>query len=38
MAAPCADRKLMGFLPQEAAPGALLVSMAALAMVVVNSP
>jgi Na+:H+ antiporter, NhaA family len=32
------DRKLLGFLPQEAVPGALLVFTAALAMVVVNSP
>ena len=38
MAAPTSDQKFMGFLPQEAVPGALLVLMAVLAMVVVNSP
>jgi Na+:H+ antiporter, NhaA family len=32
------DRKVLGFLPQEAVPGALLVFTAVLAMVVVNSP
>ncbi len=30
--------KILGFLPQEAVPGTLLVFVAALAMVVVNSP
>lgn len=38
MAAPSSDQKFLGFLPQEAVPGALLVFIAALAMVVVNSP
>lgn len=33
-----ADQKRLGFLPQEAVPGALLVFIAALAMMVVNSP
>jgi Na+:H+ antiporter, NhaA family len=32
------DQKLLGVLPREAVPGALLVFMAALAMAVVNSP
>jgi Na+:H+ antiporter, NhaA family len=32
------DKKVLGFLPQEAVPGALLVLTAAIAMVVVNSP
>lgn len=32
------NQKLLGFLPQEAVPGALLVFIAALAMLVVNSP
>jgi Na+:H+ antiporter, NhaA family len=38
MAAASSDQKFLGFLPQEAVPGALLVFVAALAMVVVNSP
>lgn len=38
MSAPEADPKVLGFLPQEAVPGALLVFMAVLAMAVVNSP
>jgi len=38
MSAPAADPKVLGFLPQEAVPGALLVFMAVLAMAVVNSP
>ncbi len=38
MAAASSDQKFLGFLPQEAVPGALLVFIAALAMVVVNSP
>jgi NhaA family Na+:H+ antiporter len=38
MAATTSDQKIMGFLPQDAVPGALLVAVAALAMVVVNSP
>ncbi len=32
------DRKFLGFLPQEAVPGALLVLMAVIAMIIVNSP
>ncbi|MBP6007245.1 MAG: Na+/H+ antiporter NhaA [Rhodoferax sp.] len=32
------EQKVLGFLPQDAAPGALLVFVSALAMVVVNSP
>jgi Na+:H+ antiporter, NhaA family len=38
MAAASSDQKFLGFLPQEAVPGALLVFVAGLAMVVVNSP
>ena len=38
MSAASSDKKFMGVLPQEAVPGALLVLMAVLAMVVVNSP
>jgi Na+:H+ antiporter, NhaA family len=38
MAASSSDQKFLGLLPQEAVPGALLVFVAALAMVVVNSP
>lgn len=38
MAATSSDQKILGFLPQEAVPGALLVLMAVLAMIVVNSP
>ena len=38
MAASASTKKLWGFLPQEAVPGALLVVTAALAMAVVNSP
>jgi Na+:H+ antiporter, NhaA family len=38
MAASASDKKFLGILPQEAVPGALLVFIAALAMVVVNSP
>ena len=38
MATASSDQKFLGFLPQEAVPGALLVFIAALAMVVVNSP
>lgn len=38
MAVASTDQKRFGFLPQEAAPGALLVFIAALAMIVVNSP
>lgn len=38
MAASSSSSKFLGFLPQEAVPGALLVFVAALAMVVVNSP
>jgi Na+:H+ antiporter, NhaA family len=38
MAASLPNNKVLGFLPQEAIPGALLVFVAALAMVVVNSP
>ncbi|TAG27891.1 MAG: Na+/H+ antiporter NhaA [Burkholderiales bacterium] len=38
MAASSSTKKVLGFLPQEAVPGALLVFIAALAMVVVNSP
>ena len=38
MAASASTKKLWGFLPQEALPGALLVVIAALAMIVVNSP
>jgi Na+:H+ antiporter, NhaA family len=35
---PKSNQKILGFLPQEAVPGALLVIVAALAMIVVNSP
>lgn len=38
MAASSTEAKFLGFLPQEAVPGALLVFVAALAMAVVNSP
>ncbi|MDI1246973.1 MAG: Na+/H+ antiporter NhaA [Rhodoferax sp.] len=38
MAAASSEQKILGFLPQEAVPGALLVFIAALAMIVVNSP
>lgn len=38
MAAASSSPKFLGLLPQEAVPGALLVFIAALAMVVVNSP
>jgi NhaA family Na+:H+ antiporter len=38
MAAASSSPKFLGILPQEAVPGALLVFIAALAMVVVNSP
>lgn len=38
MAASSSNQKFLGLLPQEAVPGALLVFVAALAMVVVNSP
>ena len=38
MGAVSSDTKILGFLPQEAIPGALLVATAALAMIVVNSP
>ena len=38
MSSVATDKKVLGFLPQEAVPGALLVFTAALAMVVVNSP
>lgn len=38
MATTSSHQKVLGFLPQEAVPGALLVFVAALAMVVVNSP
>ena len=38
MAASSVDKKVWGFLPLEALPGALLVFIAALAMIVVNSP
>jgi NhaA family Na+:H+ antiporter len=38
MSVPGVEPKLFGFLPREAVPGALLVFMAVLAMVVVNSP
>lgn len=38
MAASSGDQKFLGILPQEAVPGSLLVVVAALAMVVVNSP
>jgi Na+:H+ antiporter, NhaA family len=38
MASAVTDKKVLGFLPQEAVPGALLVFIASLAMVVVNSP
>lgn len=38
MASNSSDQKFLGLLPQEAVPGALLVLIAALAMVVVNSP
>jgi Na+:H+ antiporter, NhaA family len=38
MAASSSNQKIAGFLPQEAVPGALLVAIAALAMIVVNSP
>jgi Na+:H+ antiporter, NhaA family len=38
MAAASSDKKFLGFLPQEAVPGSLLVLMAILAMIVVNSP
>lgn len=38
MASTSSDPKFLGLLPQEAVPGALLVLVAALAMLVVNSP
>ncbi|MBP7573656.1 MAG: Na+/H+ antiporter NhaA, partial [Rhodoferax sp.] len=38
MAATSSHQKVLGILPQEAVPGALLVFVAALAMFVVNSP
>ena len=38
MAANASHQKFLGLLPQDAVPGALLVLVAALAMVVVNSP
>lgn len=38
MATSSSNQKFLGFLPQEAVPGALLVAVAALAMAVVNSP
>lgn len=38
MAVASTDQKRFGFLPQEAVPGTLLVFIAALAMIVVNSP
>ncbi len=38
MAATASTQKFLGVLPQEAVPGALLVFVAALAMIVVNSP
>lgn len=38
MAAATSDRKVLGFLPTEAVPGAILVLMAILAMITVNSP
>lgn len=38
MAASSSDQKFLGILPKEAVPGALLVLVAALAMLVVNSP
>jgi Na+:H+ antiporter, NhaA family len=38
MASTASDKKFLGLLPQEAVPGALLVLMAVLAMIVVNSP
>jgi Na+:H+ antiporter, NhaA family len=38
MAAAASHKKVLGFLPEEAVPGALLVLTAALAMIVVNSP
>lgn len=38
MAASASNEKILGFLPAEALPGAILVAMAVAAMVVVNSP
>ncbi len=38
MASAKVNKKMLGFLPQEAVPGALLVFVASLAMIVVNSP
>ncbi len=38
MSAAASEQKVLGFLPKEAVPGALLVFVAALAMLVVNSP
>jgi Na+:H+ antiporter, NhaA family len=38
LAMPTSEKKILGFLPQEAVPGAILVVMAIAAMLVVNSP
>jgi Na+:H+ antiporter, NhaA family len=38
MAAASTEKKILGFLPEEALPGAILVVIAALAMITVNSP